>query len=108
MAEEAASAAGSTAKDIRFDWIQDRVCSSLKGVTQEGFQKLLQGEARCAGHSSSDQPVAGDHLASSPDEPCCCACRAAFLSFVDDPDTKRLLVYADGRDLGAVRSLLLL
>jgi hypothetical protein len=48
MAEEAGGgAAGAQAqRDIRFDWIRDRVCSSIKGVTQDTFQKLVQGEAK--------------------------------------------------------------
>lgn len=46
MAEEAA-AAQKAQKDIRYDWIQDRVCSSIKGTTQDSFLKLLQGEAKC-------------------------------------------------------------
>jgi hypothetical protein len=42
MAEGQAAQAG---KDTRYDWIQERVCSSLK-VREEQFQKLLQGEAK--------------------------------------------------------------
>lgn len=48
MADDGGTAVLAPARDIRFDWLQDRVCSSLKGVSQEGFQKLLQGEARSA------------------------------------------------------------
>eukprot|EP00879_Flechtneria_rotunda_P005416 GHRR01005708.1.p1 GENE.GHRR01005708.1~~GHRR01005708.1.p1 ORF type:complete len:1495 (+),score=578.36 GHRR01005708.1:300-4784(+) len=58
-------------KDVRYDWIQERVCSSLK-VREDAFQKLLQGDAK-----------------------------AAFVNFLEDGDTKRLLVYLDGKDLGA-------
>ena len=29
-------------------------------------------------------------------------CRAAVLNFLEDEGTKRLLVYVDGKDLGAV------
>lgn len=32
----------------------------------------------------------------------CTHCRAAFLNFLEEPDTKRLLVFVDGKDLGAV------
>lgn len=46
MAEEGAAVTAQAVKDIRYDWIQDRVCSSIKGATQEGFQKLLQTEAK--------------------------------------------------------------
>jgi len=45
MAEEAA-APSQAQKDIRYDWISERVCSSIKGVTQDSFQKLLQSEAK--------------------------------------------------------------
>jgi hypothetical protein len=41
MADDAAPAGAG--KDIRFDWLQSRVCSSLK-VKEEAFQKLLQSE----------------------------------------------------------------
>jgi hypothetical protein len=48
MAEEAASASVNTQADIRYDWIQERVCSSIKGATQDSFEKLLlQAEAKC-------------------------------------------------------------
>ncbi|KAF6251999.1 flagellar outer dynein arm heavy chain beta [Scenedesmus sp. NREL 46B-D3] len=67
MAEGQAAPA---AKDTRYDWIQERVCSSLK-VREEQFQKLLQGEAK-----------------------------ASFANFLEDADTKRLLVFLDGKDLG--------
>jgi hypothetical protein len=46
MAEGQAAQAG---KDTRYDWIQERVCSSLK-VREEQFQKLLQGEAKWVQH----------------------------------------------------------
>lgn len=46
MAEDGAASAAQAQKDIRYDWIQERVCSSIKGVSQEGFQKLLQTEAK--------------------------------------------------------------
>jgi hypothetical protein len=42
MAEEAGAAAAGS-RDIRFEWLQSRVCSSLK-VTEESFQKLLTSE----------------------------------------------------------------
>ncbi|KAF6247881.1 dynein heavy chain, N-terminal region 1-domain-containing protein, partial [Scenedesmus sp. NREL 46B-D3] len=71
MAEGQAAPA---AKDTRYDWIQERVCSSLK-VREEQFQKLLQGEAK-----------------------------ASFANFLEDADTKRLLVFLDGKDLGVVRA----
>eukprot|EP00882_Tetradesmus_deserticola_P023224 GHRQ01025269.1.p1 GENE.GHRQ01025269.1~~GHRQ01025269.1.p1 ORF type:complete len:124 (+),score=19.21 GHRQ01025269.1:380-751(+) len=58
------------AKDSRYDWLQERVCSSLK-IKEEQFQKLVQGEAR-----------------------------AQFSDFLEEADTKRLLVYLDGKDLG--------
>jgi hypothetical protein len=45
MADDGAGPAQAQ-KDIRYDWIQDRVCSSIKGVTQDSFQKLLQTEAK--------------------------------------------------------------
>jgi hypothetical protein len=45
MAEEGGSAPQAQ-KDIRYDWLQERVCSSIKGVTQEAFQKLLQTESK--------------------------------------------------------------
>jgi hypothetical protein len=45
MAEDGARPAAAQ-KDIRYDWIQERVCSSIKGVTQDSFQKLLQTEAK--------------------------------------------------------------
>lgn len=37
---------GTGAKDIRFDYVQDRVCSALK-VRDDQFQRLLLGETRC-------------------------------------------------------------
>lgn len=43
MAEDKPSS--QPAKDVRYDWIQERVCSSLK-VREEQFQKLLQGETK--------------------------------------------------------------
>lgn len=46
MAEDAASAPANAQADIRYDWIQERVCSSIKGATQDSFQKLLQTEAK--------------------------------------------------------------
>jgi hypothetical protein len=41
------SAPVNTQADIRYDWIQERVCSSIKEATQDSFQKLLQTEAKC-------------------------------------------------------------
>lgn len=46
MAEEGGSASVAAQKDVRYDWIQERVCSSIKGATQEAFQKLLQTESK--------------------------------------------------------------
>ncbi len=43
--EEAKPAAGAGKKDIRFDYLCERVCSTLK-VKDEQFQKLLQAETR--------------------------------------------------------------
>jgi hypothetical protein len=45
-AADTAAAGQQGVRDTRYDWIQERVCSSLKGITQDGFQKLVQGEAR--------------------------------------------------------------
>jgi hypothetical protein len=41
-----AEGAGGAAKDVRYEWLQSRVCSSLR-VRDEAFQKLLQTEAKC-------------------------------------------------------------
>ncbi|KAI8473051.1 MAG: flagellar outer dynein arm heavy chain beta [Monoraphidium minutum] len=70
MADDAdAGPKGSAVKDMRADWIRDRVCSSLK-LKAEQFLKLAQGDAK-----------------------------ATLASFLDDPDTRRLLVFYDGKDL---------
>ena len=46
MGDEAdAAAKGPAVKDVRADWIRDRVCSSLK-VWAEHFQTLCQGDAK--------------------------------------------------------------
>jgi hypothetical protein len=42
-AEAVQAAAGGAVKDIRYDWLQERVCSCLK-VRDEAFQKLLGSE----------------------------------------------------------------
>ncbi|KAL0038617.1 hypothetical protein WJX79_000048 [Trebouxia sp. C0005] len=61
----------SSATDVRFNWISDRTCSSLK-VKEDSFQKLLASESR-------------PHLT----------------SFLEDPDVLRLMIYMDGKDLAA-------
>eukprot|EP00878_Enallax_costatus_P014708 GHUV01015385.1.p1 GENE.GHUV01015385.1~~GHUV01015385.1.p1 ORF type:complete len:890 (+),score=327.73 GHUV01015385.1:1824-4493(+) len=66
---EAGAKQPSQDKDARYDWIQERVCSSLK-VREDAFQKLLQGEAK-----------------------------TTISSFMEDSDVKRLLVYMDSKDL---------
>jgi hypothetical protein len=46
MADDSdAPAKGTGPKDVRADWIRDRVCSSLK-VRDEQVQKLFLGEAK--------------------------------------------------------------
>jgi hypothetical protein len=43
--ESDAPVKGLASKDLRSDWIRDRVCSSLK-VRDEQVQKLFQGDAK--------------------------------------------------------------
>ncbi len=45
MADDEEAKANVGGKDLRFDWIQERVCSCLK-VKEDAFQKLLTGEFR--------------------------------------------------------------
>eukprot|EP00884_Botryococcus_braunii_P022565 jgi/Botrbrau1/8993/Bobra.0148s0096.1 len=61
----------SSVPDIRLGWICQRACSSLK-TKEEAFQRLLASEAR-----------------------------APVQKFVEDSDTVRLFIYADGNELGA-------
>lgn len=49
--EQRSSGAQGGAKDIRFDYIRDRVCSSLK-VNEAIFEKLMAGDGRCDGAAS--------------------------------------------------------
>ncbi|GBF97683.1 flagellar outer dynein arm heavy chain beta [Raphidocelis subcapitata] len=70
MADDAdVPAKGPAPKDVRADWLRDRVCSSLK-VRDEQVQKLFLGDAK-----------------------------AALAAFLDEPETRRLLVFYDGKDL---------
>eukprot|EP00201_Polytomella_parva_P017476 CAMPEP_0175071536 /NCGR_PEP_ID=MMETSP0052_2-20121109/19298_1 /TAXON_ID=51329 ORGANISM="Polytomella parva, Strain SAG 63-3" /NCGR_SAMPLE_ID=MMETSP0052_2 /ASSEMBLY_ACC=CAM_ASM_000194 /LENGTH=4543 /DNA_ID=CAMNT_0016338719 /DNA_START=12 /DNA_END=13643 /DNA_ORIENTATION=- len=72
MPEEAGAAGGAAAlKDIRLDFIQDRVCFYLK-VSETSFQKLLTTENK-----------------------------TAINAFLEDASTKRLLIFVDGKDLVA-------
>lgn len=103
MAEEP-SAPTQTQNDIRYDWIQSRVCSSIKGVTQENFQKLLQTEAKCVFLN-----IAGTIMTANDgrrqNKIKYCFCRSALVSFLEDENTRRLLLFVDGKDLGAVSGL---
>lgn len=47
MADEGGGAGGMAggAKDIRYDYLQERVCSTLK-VSDTAFQKLIGGESK--------------------------------------------------------------
>ncbi|GAX83887.1 hypothetical protein CEUSTIGMA_g11312.t1, partial [Chlamydomonas eustigma] len=58
-------------KDTRFEFLTERICSSLK-VKDEQVQKLLLGETR-----------------------------TPFVSFLDTPSVMRLLVFVDGKELTA-------
>lgn len=42
MAEEGGATQAQSQRDTRYEWLEQRVCSSIKGVTQDSFQKLLQ------------------------------------------------------------------
>lgn len=44
----------SSSTDVRFNWISDRTCSSLK-VKEDSFQKLLASESRQAAQISHEQ-----------------------------------------------------
>lgn len=64
-------AAAEVAKDIRHDWLQCRVQSSLN-VGEDVFLKIVQGESS-----------------------------AAVSNFLDDPEVKSLMVYSEGKELKA-------
>jgi hypothetical protein len=46
MGQQDEGAKPDAAVDARYEWLKERVCSSLR-VKEEQFQRLLQGEARC-------------------------------------------------------------
>ena len=94
------------AVDARYEWLKERVCSSLR-VKEEQFQRLLQGEARrvvgARGVAMSERVLAPatPQIHHQPHTPLAHT-RPAFVSFLEDESTRRLLVYVDGKDLGAV------
>ncbi|PNW78281.1 hypothetical protein CHLRE_09g403800v5 [Chlamydomonas reinhardtii] len=74
MAEDegmTAAAPSSSVKDIRFDYIRDRVCSCLK-VPDSAYDKLVSGDGR-----------------------------TSLVQFMEEAHTKRLLIMLDGKDLSA-------
>jgi len=105
----------SSSTDVRFNWISDRTCSSLK-IKEDSFQKLLASESRQdAPHllkRSNQCPGWLSRVCSShsflrfrdPAEALVANCRPHLTSFLEDPDVLRLMIYMDGKDLAAVRN----
>ena len=98
------------AADVRFNWISERTCSSLK-IKEDVFQKMLASESRYVSMCTLDLILRS---------PCCifkpgvirfgltvmlnlvANRRGQITSFLDDPEVPRLMIYMDGKDLAAV------
>ncbi|KAK9822882.1 hypothetical protein WJX74_000347 [Apatococcus lobatus] len=83
--------------DRRYLWLGERICSSLK-VKDDSYQKLLASENRqepdfhfCGSASDARRPT----------QPLVGSCRASLAQFLDSANVTTLLVYVDGKDLGA-------
>ena len=91
--------------DRRFSWVGERVCSSLK-VKDDVYQKLLASEGRyvCGAAVLESLSMLSKLLLLLPGATlkCQCTCRAAVASFLDNVNATTLLIYVDGKDLGAV------
>ena len=97
--------------DVRFNWISDRTCSSLK-VKEDSFQRLLASESRynvcscvCDVHLeaplllSVEWCLAVDLIFA---QVLVAMHRGPLTSFLEDPEVLRLMIYMDGKDLTAV------
>ena len=49
--------------DVRFNWISDRTCSSLK-IKEDVFQKLLASESKCVRRTVPGSQSACEHVSS--------------------------------------------
>lgn len=111
--EAAAGAGGGEAGALAY--VRGRLAGSLK-VKEDVWQRFLDSEYRwaalagrwvlLAGCSAPPRaawaPCAAALPAAPTQRPLCTPCRSALLSFIEQPETARVLFYVEGKDLVAV------
>jgi hypothetical protein len=85
----------------RFDYLQERVVSSLK-VREEQFQKLLASEAKCVLLRASSSMTIGTAVCQRSIRFPPLHCRTPIVQFFENAEVVSLLVFMDGKELAAV------
>ena len=89
--------------DRRYLWVGERICSSLK-VKDDSYQKLLASENRQEAQAVAlgSEALAMDLKGMKAHQTTLLVRRASIAQFLDNANVTTLLVYVDGKDLGAV------
>jgi hypothetical protein len=88
------------ASDLRLAWLARRTCTSL-AVKEEAFTRLMASEHRRGRFQRAAQRM---RMHARPTPGRGRARRAHVANFLDSPDTARLFVTAEGKELVAVRA----